>query len=229
MQQQQQQKDIYFFLTGFGEFYGVKDNPTKTLIESLKNEEKEQLSVLHAEVLEVSIQGVDEYINQIGDNIQKRNDNNSIYVLLHFGVDANSKNFVLEQTGYNQKHFICPDMRNNTPCQQLISKDFNIDHGLKTNLDLEEVKNLILSESIKVTANKDVFKLGNDPGRYICNYIYFRSLHCFQHQIQNTGSQIYSLFIHCPPFKEINQETQKDLVFILIKSIQKSLLNEKQQ
>ncbi|KAL4445459.1 hypothetical protein ABPG74_004533 [Tetrahymena malaccensis] len=225
---EQQQKDIYFYLTGFGEFHGVKDNPTKTLIESLKTEEKEQLSVLQAEVLEVSIQGVDEYINQIRDNIQKRNDNNSIYVLLHFGVDANSKNFVLEQTGYNQKHFRCPDMRNNTPCQQLISEDFNLDHGLKTNLDLEEVKNLILSESIKLIDNKDIFKLGNDPGRYICNYIYFRSLQCFQYQIQNQGNSIYSLFIHCPPFKEINQETQKDLVFILIQSIQKALLNKKQ-
>lgn len=69
-------------------------------------------------------------------------------------------------------------MRNNLPCLEKISHDYVLDQGLHTELNLKEIRDLVLSQSSKYTNKKDIFKLGENPGRYICNYIYFQSLHC---------------------------------------------------
>ena len=42
-------------------------------------------------------------------------------------------------------------------------------------------------------------KINNDPGRYLCNYIYFTSIHHAHNDLKSA-----SLFIHVPEFDEID-------------------------
>ena len=54
-----------FIITGFGEFFKVKDNPTSHLLNSISEEEKSLYNIIDASVLEVSIEGVDNHISQM--------------------------------------------------------------------------------------------------------------------------------------------------------------------
>jgi pyrrolidone-carboxylate peptidase len=94
-------------------------------------------------------------------------------VFLRMGVDADSTKFSLE---YNLADFRTPDERGWVAQHVVINADE--DDALKTMLPLDEM----LADLERVNANA---RISTDPGRYICNYVYFHSLHWVKTQDAN--------------------------------------------
>lgn len=86
---------------------------------------------------------------------------------MHLGVAAGTTQFALEHFGYNLADFRIPDERGWVASNEIIAA--NEDDALKTALPLEDM--LAVLELVNPKA-----RVSTDPGRYICNYVYFHSL-----------------------------------------------------
>ncbi len=98
-------------------------------------------------------------------------------VFLHLGVNAKSKEFNLEQFGYNVANFSIPDERGWVAQQEVIVTEEV--ESIQTKLPLEDIFPGMLEVNSKA-------QLSTDPGRYICNYVYFHSLHWAKQQLNTT-------------------------------------------
>ena len=118
-------------ITGFGEFYGVKHNPTTELVESLDemlvNHPIAGLHIASKRVVKVSIEDCDEALHDIYTQIKTQFKEKPTfakkYMVLNLGVHSGSKQFCLEVQGANEKNFRCPDMRGNNPCKETINTE----------------------------------------------------------------------------------------------------------
>lgn len=84
-----------------------------------------------------------------------------------------------------------PDERGNMPSDQVIDSSQALDQPLTTSLPLADMKTALTEAGFSVV-------IGDDPGRFLCNYIYYESLR----QVKaNTpmGCTNTSLFVHVPP------------------------------
>ena len=134
-------------LTGFKPFLDNASNPTETL--SLSN---------GGIVLEVTYQAVDELLTQ---------DLSAYDLLLCLGLHAKADKPRIERFAYNEKTNKKPDM------QGLVPIDLTIDPKsparLETELDVNGLVNHLQAKGFDCL-------LSEDPGRYLCNYIYFNAL-----------------------------------------------------
>lgn len=95
---------------------------------------------------------------------------------------------IVDQKGY------CPE---NTP----ISSALALDSCSSTGFDLEAL-------CASLQANQCQVAVSTDPGRYLCNYVYFSSLSVVQHP--------QSLFVHVPPANVLPVEEQVEIIKKLI-------------
>src|SRR5690606_8025068 len=117
---------------------------------------------------------------------------NSETVYLHFGVNEKSNTFRLEMYAWNEADFRVPDERGWKPSNQVINELYgDTDVKLPSNLPLSQIYKYLLNEEHSVV-------FSDDPGRFICNFLYFQSLHHTKRK-ENANS----LFVHVPPFSEI--------------------------
>jgi len=127
-------------------------------------------------------------------------------VWLHFGVNNNSDCFTLEKMAWNEANFSCPDERDWQPQNQEIIPEYQaLSHCLESTLPVDTLKDTLLGLKFTVETSED-------PGRFVCNWIYFHSLHF---ACMNSSSDA-SLFVHVPPFKEISKERQLEFARELI-------------
>lgn len=115
--------------------------------------------------------------------------------------------------------FSIPDQRGFQPLQEPIVAEEGLafDQSLRTDLPLDE----ILSRTNTTTGNKAPICLSTNPGRYLCNYLYFQSMVRLQKQCDSSEQSAKKtvLFIHIPLFTAIEKERQYDVVKELIGSI----------
>lgn len=171
-------------VTGFGLFDGVEVNPSSKNLELLPEDSR-----IAVYVLPVSVSAVSQFIHGLEPNA----------VCIHFGVDVSREDFAIERFAYNEADFRIPDVDGIILNRMRIVPTLSLDR-LETKLDYDAVAG--------------DFKISNDPGRYICNYLYFLSL-------LKTGGR--SLFIHCPPYEAISQDEQIVIVKDLIETVVNSL------
>ncbi|CAK9181180.1 unnamed protein product [Ilex paraguariensis] len=76
-----------------------------------------------------------------------------------------------------------------------ISPPYSFLHCIQTSLPVEEIIKALAKMGFEVMAS-------DDAGRFVCNYVYYHSLH-FAEQ-----NEIQSLFVHVPLFLTIDEETQ---------------------
>jgi len=132
-------------------------------------------------------------------------------VFLHLGVAAGSETFSLENVAYNEATFRCPDERGWTPEQQtIIPKNGHIFHTICTKIPLPDVDRDLKKLGYAVT-------ISQDPGRFLCNYIYYQSLH------YSGINCTHSLFVHVPTFEIFPEHKQLQFVRDLIHTIAKFL------
>ena len=101
--------------------------------------------------------------------------------------------------------FEVPDERGKQPKGDSIVLSSSNDSSLTTSLPLSA----ILAEQ-----SPEQVAISNDPGRFVCNYVYYKSL---LHQ-KSKGSSLNSLFIHVPPYNPKDTITV-DLVVKIVKQL----------
>jgi len=198
-------KHVVFHVTGFGRFAGVESNPTTILMEYLPIHLRDHPLTYNAEVASFTVletSGVGSLFG-LADRLQKNKamnwkENDVKVVWLHFGVDASADSFSLERVAWNEADFRSPDERGWNPRNQIIIPDYQTTaHCLGTTLPVEQLRD-------RLQAKKFSVQMSDNPGRFICNWLYFHSLHF---ATMNSSSDV-SLFVHVPPFTEISKEKQ---------------------
>jgi len=179
-------------VTGFGPFGDVTSNPTAMIIHELKQLKSQDLCqsfpVQILGVLEVSITGVEKFL----ESTRYLFSTGAPRCFIHLGVDSGSKGFKLERKSFNNSNFRIPDALGHQPESCKIDNSQELDSPLCCSFDIEAALQTLQGEGFNVSAS-------DDPGRYLCNYVYYRS------------SQVATrcvIFIHCPPFEEISMDNQ---------------------
>lgn len=185
------------FVTGFGKFCGIADNPTTHLAAWLA---QSSLDLAGHAVLDVAVQDVTEWFDE--NQISFAGENPPF--LLHLGVDGGAEEFALECTSYNTIDFRCPDERQYQPPEPIpIDPSCPLETPLVTTIsDMEAI-----CEHLQSLGHK--CHLSSDPGRFLCNFIYYSAL--------SRGHQ--ALFCHVPPFSAISEAEQRDFILSLISAI----------
>lgn len=145
--------------------------------------------------IDVAVKEVDQ---QIMDFCQIHEQNKGMKILnLHLGVSPGF-NYTLEKCGYNNKDFCIPDNLGYQPQNETICQTKELDEQIFTKLDLGDI-------SFKLSqAGHDVV-ISSDPGRYLCNYIFYCSLDKLC-----SNENCTSLFIHFPPlYRKKHEENMK--------------------
>ncbi|MEW5319847.1 MAG: hypothetical protein WDW38_010971 [Sanguina aurantia] len=132
---------------------------------------------LTCEVLTVSVQAVDDFFSQLpgmlGQALASEEENTErVAILLHLGVDAKATGFKLENTAYNNMTFRIPDECGYTPDSAPINPASCLDAPLCTPIDLPQLHTRLMAAGF---SDKQC-TISHDPGRFLCNYIYYRSL-----------------------------------------------------
>ena len=182
---------VRLVVTAFGKFHGVANNPTKDIlqqIQSVRNfKDSVYKDIVYTALIEVSAEGASEHLRRIRKSIQDKYPTERI-VFIHMGVHGKATVIHLENTAWNLMDFRVPDERNQQPRKELIVKDNNLKF-LETKINIRKLLNF--------HGIKDKAKLSTDPGRFVCNYIFFRSLH-----LNHTKKNETSIFVHvsrCSP------------------------------
>ncbi|GAB9476199.1 hypothetical protein Gpo141_00013268 [Globisporangium polare] len=197
---QKQKRDVY--LTGFGKFGDIVDNPTTFIVREIADD----ANVTEALVLEVSAVGS---LDLLAPLRKKAEEANRPCIFLHLGVAAKTAQFALETFGYNLADFRIPDERGWVASKEIIATDEG--EALKTVLPLEDLRATLEKEHPKT-------RISTDPGRYICNYVYFHSLQWVKAQKDASEDQPEhrALFLHVPEFSEISKDEQVRFVRRLV-------------
>ena len=226
-----------FVVTGFGPFNGVPDNPTSLLVKELPANLQKRADNDHADnsdasvarllanctetmIVETSAQAARKEISML----QKKLEPFPSAIVLHLGVDAGGKAFKLESCAYNDATFRVPDEQGYRPDKVKILDSCALGSTLTTSFDvpaLVETMNSTLTTTTNSEENNASLRANpsNDPGRFVCNYIYCTSMDAFACAKTVNGSEtskaqprIQSLFLHVPPFEVVPKEEQ--LVFV---------------
>lgn len=89
--------------------------------------------------------------------------------MIHLGVNGFLSQMAMEMYGYNCADFGIPDERGWIACQEKISLECDLNHPICTTLDTERLLEVLQKNKVLIDAS-------TDPGRYICNYVYYHSL-----------------------------------------------------
>lgn len=161
--------------------------------------------------------------------IPRRRQQQQKIILLHLGV-GRSEGFRLESCAYNEASFRIPDFRGYQPWEKTIVADSSQSVGqcYETSLDLEKLQNQMQRDFPAI-----VTVVSTDPGRFVCNYVYCKSLEVsLPYSKGNESSTTVdrdtepnflceSLFLHVPHFDVVDEEEQLAYVAGLMKNLAK--------
>lgn len=198
------------YITGFGEFHGVKENPSMKIVEELRATEftvDGHSVVFH--VLEVSVDYCKDFLSKL-DFV------NNSYVFIHIGVDSNGTAIKLEQCAYNNMNFRVPDERGYQPALTPIDTEFEVDTPLLSAIPLPIVCDKVNCTIASCSTPGDIdITLSTDPGRFLCNYIYYNSLQL--QQLHNRPR--HAVFVHVPALTTLRFENQVSSIKNIVRQI----------
>lgn len=203
-------------ITGFSIFAGVERNPTEDIVNSLRN----WCSTLNGYELEFKILvcSVDSVKSFISEERTTRDtaDGCCDDILIHFGVDYSRQSINLESLAYNNMTFRVPDQSNYKPDMVCINDNQNFDESLSSDLDVIGLCQQLVADNWNV-------KVSSDPGRFLCNYVYYTSLCLHKEKVRTEGNICRSLFIHMPAVTVITLEDQILFAKVALAAIVKSV------
>ncbi|GLT38554.1 hypothetical protein SLA2020_127960 [Shorea laevis] len=204
---------VTIHLTGFKKFHGVSDNPTETIVSNLKEYTKKKglskgLILGSCTVLETAGQGALPALYQTLQSAlsgkESESSSSGKIVWVHFGVNSGASRFAIEQQAVNEATFRCPDEMGWKPQKvPIIPADGGITRVRKTSLPVEEITKVLSKKGYEVMTS-------DDAGRFVCNYVYYHSLHF----AEQNGTK--SLFVHVPLFLTMDEETQMQFAACLL-------------
>ena len=197
---------MYFYVTGFGKFGNILENPTTVLVRNLSEllnaDERSQshFKVELTDIVTVSIQDCDNALERIYEKVAQCQDRAEHHVVINFGVAASRRVFSLESIGKNIADFRIPDESGAQPRNQCINQALDISHTITCDLDLNILNQSLVSKGYPC-------EVSNSAGEYICNYAYYCNLQrreqfCRDRCVTN----LKSLFVHVPAFSTIQEQ-----------------------
>eukprot|EP00871_Galdieria_phlegrea_P002376 jgi/Galph1/3139/GphlegSOOS_G1812.1 len=183
---------IQFHLTGFSRFGNISENPTETVVKKFPTycESRGGLgacaSIVSSSVSVTSVNGASQVLEDVYTHKLQRG-NNIRSLVIHCGVDASATCFHLEERAYNEATFSCPDESGWQPRHASIDADKPLDSFLMTSLDTKTI-------ALRLEKQHFTVKCSQDAGRFLCNWIYYKSL---QRAQKEKHAQV--LFVHFPP------------------------------
>lgn len=220
-------------VTGFGGFADVHDNPSKRIVEELSSSAfgtDISNATFTYDILEVSVGFCSKFHASCDAKAESADCKRLVFV--HIGVDSKGTHIKLEQCAYNSMNFRVPDVQGYQPESALINEGCTLDAPLYSTLPLDSLcmelnnsyGNLYVpppqapdGDSVPVDNSSDctLVRLSQDPGRYLCNYIYYQAL---QRNLA-LGAPLNALFVHVPPFSVVSQDVQTQVIKKLLSMI----------
>jgi pyroglutamyl-peptidase len=161
-------------LTGFGPYPGVAENPSGWLAETLATRNSRDCN-LHAHVLPTEWKAVDALTPRLHESVQPR-------VMIHFGVSPRAKTLRIEHSAYNRTASRA-DERGAFADTRAISPGGAM--RLDTGLPVTRIAAHLRAQGIAAHSSRSC-------GRYLCNFLYYRSLQLAQDHRSD------ALFVHVP-------------------------------
>jgi len=186
-------------ITGFGKFQGCPVNPTERLVQLIKENPPKGCNLGNLVVVEVSVDAVEKTLPSLYNKL----DPDREHVFLHLGVHPSATSYHIETKAWNNANFPLPDMSGKVALQQPINAAKKHESFLESTVDCKRLLDLLSDKRCK---------LSTDPGRYLCNYIYYRSLTI----AENCKAKCRVLFIHVPHFSHIAESEQYKLCCSII-------------
>lgn len=144
---------------------------------------------------------IDESFKVLDDFLKEH----SVDLIIMLGMAAKRKTITIEERAINLLDFNIPDNNGVTINNEKIIKEEN--DFLYSSLNIEKIVNNLNNKNFNVEKS-------SDAGKYICNYIYFMTLHKY--------TDILSMFIHIPLFNdEINEDITLNALNEIIDCIKK--------
>ena len=141
---------------------------------------------------------------------------NECHLFIHFGVHSNATAILLEQNAWNEMNFRVPDQRGFQPIQQPIcATDGSTTHSRMCELPLADISTRLSAQH--QFNGQNLVGLSTDPGRFLCNYLYYISL-CETSKYPNC----HSLFVHVPPFEVVPKSNQLVVIHALLTELCRS-------
>ena len=189
-------------ITGFSTFGSVTKNPTEETAQRLQEDGAK------TRVLEVSMKAVDRFVDEELEPmlLDARDRAKPTVTLLHLGVAESSTEYRLERTAYNEASFRIPDVCGKRPHRQRIMEE---QPGVLTST--APVDRILKALNDARIDGQPLTAISDDPGRFVCNYLYFRSLAA----CAAVGIEARVLFLHVPPTECACVEEQLRVVRIV--------------
>ena len=173
---------------------GIKNNPTEILVKEIIAQKdsfnKENIEIINYKIFEVTTDYVDNNIQSFYKEIDNDKEKDVIFLIIHFGLSSNLSIPKIETKAVN---FISDEKQKKPICD----KD---DKYCISKLDTECIVNNINKN------NNKICRLSNNAGKYLCNYIFYKSLKYYEKR-----PNVLTTFIHIPLFNQYSLE--QDLNF----------------
>ena len=118
--EQDKAETLHVYVTGFGKFAGVADNPTTHIVDNLENilesNPCEGLEIIGKQILLCGMEECHDTMTEAYSKIEemiKEGAQGKKFLVLNFGVAAGRSKFSLEDRGKNIADFRCMDERGN--------------------------------------------------------------------------------------------------------------------
>lgn len=198
-------------LTGFGSFGSIERNPTEALIQSLSLEDSSTVTY-HTSIIKVSQQHVDAWMRDTFQTLVEaaKDREEDAIVFIHLGVSETSSEIKLERYAYNECDFRIPDVTGAQPRHVAIHEHKPWNEREETGLEVMDIA-MALEGTVGCVVSED-------PGRYVCNYLYYRSLIGCQ-ESRYVGLKLDSLFVHVPKEDCLPLDELKTRILSLIEHI----------
>tara|TARA_B100000900_G_scaffold149643_1_gene127128 strand:+ start:5105 stop:6136 length:1032 start_codon:yes stop_codon:yes gene_type:complete len=186
-------------ITGYPKFLNFDGNPSEKALSILKESNIQNIDIF-TELLSVDKKGSDKVCHKMisGYNFD---------AVIHLGFSASSKKIRFERYAYNQYKMDQPD-----ECGRQLNHCKIINDGkdrLRTN-----VNEILITKEFQ---NDSRVEWSVDPGRFICNETYFKTLN----QMYNEEKETKVLFVHLPHEIILNIDEQLEIIIRLLKCILK--------
>lgn len=169
-------------LTGFTAFGDNGSNPTERMANHFSS-----LPFVNAKVIPVSYERSGrEALAMDGSAI------------IMTGLAASRKEITLEKYAYNERRASIPDNDGVSYEGERIAEDGS--DRIETTVDIEAILSLLKENGIPAS-------ISSDPGRYVCNSIYYAALY---------DGKRPSLFVHFPPFSAMDEDTEKKALSLIL-------------
>ncbi|KAJ4960735.1 hypothetical protein NE237_020645 [Protea cynaroides] len=207
---------ITVHVTGFKKFQGVAENPTETIVSNLEEFVKKKglpagITLGSCTVLETAGVGALPMLYQTLESVISKpftdSSRNEQVIWIHFGVNSGASRFAIERQAVNEATFRCPDELGWQPQQlPIIPEDGGISRTRETSCSIDAIVKFLKKNGYDVA-------MSDDAGRFVCNYVYYRSLR----YAEQKGHK--SLFVHVPLFSRIDEDTQMKFAASILEAI----------